>query len=289
MNIASGPAGMTYVAPEIIAAHGRLIAFHTGIDHQVYYSITLRGNNEDRWTNWRSIPGFADTHMGPSATVIDPDGNNIGIFVTRTNGHVAGTQMDVRDPQYPRFGGWTEDAQGVYVTRPDVTSRYNPLNGHTEVMGVATGRDGHGWSILTDRMLSVGLPSAPVFSGNLAQTIRDNAGPRRLDGPSDPVSNGPSIAHAGRADRLSTNPWEPEFELERTVGITILSAEATILWEGRYQGRTAGNWTAHYNSFAPSPDSPQMHAMREAVYAAFTWLNAEDRRFPNHAIVEKRL
>ncbi|WP_406192131.1 hypothetical protein OH807_00365 [Kitasatospora sp. NBC_01560] len=293
MNVGRGPAGTTYVAPEIIVARGHLYAFHTGTDHQVYYSSTVQGTYEGRWTEWRSIPGFADTTMAPSVTVIDTDGSNLGIFVTRTNGHVAGTQMDLHLPEYPGFGGWTEDTHGVYRSRPDVTSRYNPLNGRTEIMGVATGMDDHGWTVFSEHLLSVGIPAAPVFSGNLAATIRNNNGPQRLAGASSLVGHGPSIAHGGRDDRLSTDTSSEEFFQEQQVGITILVPTAGILTVGHYNngGRpgNAGNWRALRESFAPSEDSPQIHGMREALNASLTWLSAQNYLFPNHAIVEKRL
>lgn len=55
--------------------------------------------------------------MAPTVTVLDPVGLNIGIFITRTNGHVAGIGMDVNLSEHRLFtSGWGEVAYGLFVS-----------------------------------------------------------------------------------------------------------------------------------------------------------------------------
>lgn len=299
MNISSGSAGLTYVAPEIITAQGHLYAFHTGTDHQVYYSFTLRGNDESQWSSWRAIPGFANTNMSPSATITNPQGTELGVFITRANGHVAGIQMDIRTWADPLFtSGWVEEANGVFLSRPDVTSRYDPESGQTELMAVATGTDHHVWSVFSGAGHSTSIERVLVYPSRLDQAIRGSRGPQRLGGPAAAGVSAfaPSIARGGRDDRLSIthDRW---MEQEQLRGISITSAatmiETPAVWVARSSdgGRTLTDW-ARTNNSVHTDTTPGMHGYRDAIFAAATLSDParlNGGSVPSHSIVEKRL
>ncbi|MFJ6695127.1 hypothetical protein ACIQM4_03520 [Streptomyces sp. NPDC091272] len=294
MNINSGPAGATYVAPAIIATQGRLYAFHTGTDRQVYYSFSVRGNDSGWWTDWRALPGFADTNMAPTVSVLDTLGSNVGVFITRTNGHVAGVRMDVSLDSYPRFPtAWGEVAYGVFRSRPDVTSRFNPVNGRTEIVAVATGSDGHVWSVFSDGTLGGGIGYAPIFFGDLAETIRTSHGPQRLPGAAaaGECTFAPSIARGGRDDRLSNDTSSADFRNQQGLAIGCISSNDGNLWVTRSSdgGRNVTGWSSTSDGAGPSNTTPELHGQGDAVYAALSWDGGQDRRFPDHAIIEKRL
>ncbi|MFJ4689339.1 hypothetical protein [Streptomyces sp. NPDC088789] len=300
MNISGGSAGLTYVAPEIIAAQGHLYAFHTGTDHQVYYSFTLSGNNESQWSSWRAIPGFANTNMSPSVTITNTRGTQLGVFITRANGHVAGIQMDILAWADPLFtSGWVEEANGVFLSRPDVTSGYNPYSGRVEIMAVATGADHRVWSVFSDGTPNTGIGTVPVSSGGVAGAISGSHGPQRLGGAAAAgvSSFAPSIARGGRDDRLSiTHGWEMEQEQERGITITssAIAINTPVVWVARSSdgGHSLSDWSMTINQSVHTDTTPGIHGYRDAIFAAATLSDPttlNGASVPSHSIVEKRL
>lgn len=300
MNISNGPAGLTYVAPEIITARGRLYAFHTGVDHQVYYSFTLRGNDESQWSSWRAIPGIANTNMSPSATITNPQGTELGVFITRANGHVAGIQMDIHSSADPRFTtGWVEEASGVFLSRPDVISSYDPESGATELTAVATGTDHRVWSVFSDGGRSTAIERVLVYPSRLGEAIRGSHGPRRLGGPAAAGVSAfaPSIARGGRDNLLSTSPdgW---MQQEQERGITITSAATMVstpelrVARSSNGGDTLTNFTLVIDRSVRTDTTPGIHGYRDAIFAAVALSDParlNSGSVPSHSIVEKRL
>ncbi|MER6503343.1 hypothetical protein ABT218_29330 [Streptomyces sp. NPDC001455] len=268
------PDAQTGVGPEIVAAGGRVVAFHTGTNGYVYYSF-LQNTEGTSWTPWTQVPAYADTVNSLQATVVD--GLDVVLLVTQRDGSPAMQTMRLWD-QSPDFdGSWTRNTNGRFNSAVDITareimdSRGNPTL-ETEIIFEGRGMDNRVW-----------------YS---AVPLRDFASARFSQLPGDGVCDlTPAIGRGGLPDRFVTDPNDPNFRSQQEFSLACISPDDGNVWINRStdNGNSWSGWNRTTDGAGPSNASPSIHSDGANIYAALSWNGNRDGRYPDHAIVEKRI